>query len=260
MAESLPREESGHLDLGRGQSIAFRRIAAPSENSRQPGVIFLGGLASNMTGSKASALAAHAQARGFAFLRFDYSGHGQSTGDFAAGRIGDWRREALAVFDRLTTGPQIVVGSSLGGWLMLHLAQARPQRIRALIGIAAAPDFTEDLIWDRLNAAERAAFAREGKIDIAAPGSPPLYLSRDFVVEARAHLLLRAPLALDIPMRLFQGLADREVPAATALRLAEIYTGADCRLTFIKDGDHRLSRPQDIALILAGLEEFMLPQ
>lgn len=260
MTLSSPAEETGHLDLGNGERIAFRRIAAQGGNPRQPGAIFLGGLASDMTGSKASALAAQAQARGFSFLRFDYSGHGQSTGDFAAGRIGAWRRQTLEVFDRLTTGPQIVIGSSLGGWLMLHLALARPQRIRALIGIAAAPDFTEDLIWDRLNAAERAAFGREGKIDIAAPGSPPLYLSQDFVIEARAHLLLRAPLTLDIPMRLFQGLADREVPVATALGLAECYAGADCRLTLVKDGDHRLSRPQDIALILAALEEFLPPQ
>src|SRR6266851_2945471 len=181
-----------------GATIAYRRLAG-----KAPGIVFLGGFMSDMTGTKAVALEAFCRARGQAFLRFDYFAHGASSGAFAAATIGRWRDDCLCVLDRLTEGPQILVGSSMGGWLMLLAALARPARVAALVGIAAAPDATEDLMWQHLSPTQQEAMQRDGFVTIPSAYDPAGYrLTRRLIDEGRAHLLLRAPLAIDCPVRL----------------------------------------------------------
>ena len=236
-----------------GATIAYHR--APG---RAPGVIFLGGFMSDMTGTKAQALDAFCRARGQAFLRFDYFGHGQSSGEFKAATVGRWKADALAVLDRLTTGPQILVGSSLGGWLMLLVASDRPQRVKALIGIAAAPDATEDLMWQRFPPDVRDAIERDGHARLPSAYSEQGYLiTRDLIVEGRSHLVMRQAIPLAGPVRLLHGMKDAEVPYQTSLDLAARIASPDLRATLIKDGDHRLSRDQDLALLTATLGELL---
>lgn len=222
-----------------------------------PGVLFLGGFRSDMTGVKAQALAAHCRDRGQPYLRFDYFGHGASSGDFRQGTIGRWRDDALAVLDRLTEGPQILVGSSMGGWIALLAALARPERVAALIGIAPAPDFTEDLIWDRLDAEGRRRLLAEGELLHGSAYEPdPIPYTRKLVEEGRRHLLLRGPIALRCPVRLLHGMKDPDVPYRTSLRLAKSLAGAEVVVELIEDGDHRLSREQDLARLMAALDDF----
>jgi pimeloyl-ACP methyl ester carboxylesterase len=220
-----------------------------------PGVVFLGGFASDMTGTKATFLESHCRKRGQAFVRFDYFGHGRSSGRFADGTIGRWRDDALAVIDRLTQGPQILVGSSMGGWLMLLAALARPRRIAGLVGIAAAPDFTEALMWAELSPAAREQLLRTGQWLEPSRYGPDLPITRRLIEEGRRHLLLDAPVAIAAPVRLLHGMADPDVPWRWALRIAERLTGADVVVTLIKDGDHRLSRPEDLARLAATVDE-----
>jgi len=239
------------LDRGDGHRLAYHRSAGAG-----PGVVFLGGFKSDMTGSKALALEAWAQARGRAFLRFDYLGHGQSTGDFEEGTIGRWAADAVAALDALTEGPQILVGSSMGGWIMLLAALARPQRTAALVGIAPAPDFTEALMWAAFDAEQRDRLEREGRLPLPSPyAEEPTVVTRRLVEEGRDHLLLAQPIPLDCPLRILQGLRDPDVPWEWALKLEAAYAGEDVRVTLIKDGDHRLSRPQDLALLTATLDD-----
>jgi len=239
-----------------GYHIAYRRQVASGIGTHLPGVIFLSGFKSDMSGSKATALAEFCQARGQAFLCFDYFGHGQSGGDFLEGSIGRWRDDALAVLDQLTQGPQILIGSSMGGWLMLLTALLRPARIHGLVGIAAAPDFTEDLMLPEFSAAEQAMLRRDGRIARPSEYSDdPYIITWQLIEEARQHLLLRQPIDLRCPVRLLQGMADPDVPYQTALRLTERLVTPDVELHLIKDGDHRLSRPQDLALLFAELDK-----
>jgi pimeloyl-ACP methyl ester carboxylesterase len=234
-----------------GRTIAYHRI-----EGKGPGVMFLGGFMSDMTGQKAMALDAHCRAHGRAFVRFDYGGHGQSSGSFEAGTIGSWLDDACAVLDGLTRGPQVVVGSSLGGWLMLLLALARPDRIAGLIGVAAAPDFTEDLLFARFDAETRARLERDGRLELPSDYADgrPYPISRALIEEGRRHLVLRGPIPLACPVRLFHGMTDPDVPWQAALRTAECLAGEDVALTLIKDGDHRLSRPADLARLCAAVE------
>jgi pimeloyl-ACP methyl ester carboxylesterase len=233
-----------------GYHIAYRCLPASGFGTRLPGVVFLAGFKSDMSGSKVTALEEFCRVRGQAFLCFDYFGHGQTGGAFVDGTIGRWRDDALAVLDHLTSGPQIVIGSSMGGWLMLLTALARRSRIHGLIGIAAAPDFTEDLIWSELNAADQAKLQAEGTLSRpSAYAEDPYVITWKLITEARQHLLLRAPVELDCPIRLLHGMEDPDVPVAVAMRLAERLTARDLILHLIKDGDHRLSRPQDLALL-----------
>jgi pimeloyl-ACP methyl ester carboxylesterase len=242
------------LPLADGIAIAYRRSTA-DVGSRRPGVLFLPGFASDMTGVKATALEAWARGRGQALLRFDYSGHGQSDGAFGDGTIGRWTEDALAVLDQLTVGPQILVGSSMGGWIMLLAALARPSRIAGLVGIAAAPDFTEELMWAQMPAPARERLMRDGAIlQPSRYGEAPMRISRALIEEGRRHLLLRGPIDIRCPVRLLHGMADPDVPWQTSLRLAERLTGGDVMLTLIKDGDHRLSREDDLRLMLAAIE------
>jgi pimeloyl-ACP methyl ester carboxylesterase len=236
-----------------GATIAYVQDSA----GIPPGVLFLGGFRSDMTGIKAKALAAHCWVRGQPFLRFDYFGHGASSGDFRAGNIGRWREDALAVIDRLTEGPLILVGSSMGGWIALLVALARPDRLAALIGIAAAPDFTEDLIWNRLGDEDRRRLLAEGELlHRSAYEENSIPFTRKLVEEGRQHLLLRGAIGLSCPVRLLHGMKDPDVPYETSLRLSRCFAGTEVVVELVEDGDHRLSRDQDLGRLMAALDGF----
>ena len=233
-----------------------RRLAVRRRPGAGPGVVFLHGFRSDMGGTKAEALDLWAAARGRAFLRFDLSGHGASSGAFEGLGIGDWLDDVLAVLDALTEGPQVLVGSSMGGWLALLAARARPSRIAGLIGIAAAPDFTEDSLWAGMTEAERARLLTEGRIERPSAYDPaPYVFTRRLIEDGRRHLVLRAPLHLPFPVRLLQGTADVDVPPAVALRLLAHATGPDLRLTLVKDADHRFSDLSCLALLRGTLDD-----
>jgi len=240
----------GILPRADGATIAYHATEGES-----PGVMFLGGFRSDMTGTKATALEAACRENGRAFLRFDYFGHGESSGDFTDGTIGRWRDDAIAVLDELTDGPQVLVGSSMGGWIMLLAALARPQRIAALVGIAAAPDFTEDLMWRRYGSDVRDTLARDGVYYEPSPyDDGPYPITMRLIEEGREHLLLEKPIAIHCPVRLYHGMRDEAVPWMTAPRLAERLLAEDVRVLMIKDGDHRLSRDEDIHRLCVGVE------
>ena len=257
---------SQRLELKDGRQIAYARrtraandLTAHGNNAKPaqlPGIVFLGGFASDMTGTKAMALDAYCAAAGRAFLRFDYTGHGQSSGRFADGTISAWRDDALTVIDQLTEGPQILVGSSMGGWLMLLCALARPQRVAGLVGIAAAPDFTEELMWGEMDSEMRARLMKDGRIEEpSAYSDEPYVITRALIEDGRQHLLLENDIDLNVPARLLHGQADEDVPFEFSLRLADKLTHPDVVTTLIKDGDHRLSRPQDLDRLIQAVEE-----
>jgi pimeloyl-ACP methyl ester carboxylesterase len=232
-----------------GVSIAYH-----GREGKSPGIVFMGGFASDMTGAKALAIEEHARAAGQAFVRFDYRGHGQSGGRFEDGTIGAWTEDALAVLDTLTHGRQILVGSSMGGWIALLCALRRPERVAGLFLIAAAPDFVVDLIWDRLTPDQRATLKRAGVMhQPSAHADKKLTITYRLIEEGRRHRLLRAPIAIDAPVRLLHGMEDPDVPWQRSLRLAERLSTRDVRISLIKDGDHRLSRPGDLALLTAEI-------
>jgi pimeloyl-ACP methyl ester carboxylesterase len=237
------------------RKLAYHRTAAIGEGRARPGVVFLGGFQSDMTGTKATYLEDWARRRGRAFLRFDYTGHGASSGRFEDGCVGDWTRDASEAIGRLTEGPQILVGSSMGGWIALLLARARPERVAGLVGVAAAPDFTEDLMWAEMDAATRERLGTEGRLLRATDYGPdPQPITLRLIEEGRSNLVLRAPLAAPFPVRLLQGDADTDVPIAVALRLLSHLDGPDVRLTLVKAADHRFSAPEQLALIAATIE------
>ena len=220
-----------------------------------PGIVFLGGFRSDMTGTKARFLEDYCRRRGRAYLRFDYFGHGQSSGDFALGTIGRWREDAIAVIHSLTEGPQILVGSSMGGWIMLLAALARRERIAALVGIAPAPDFTQELLPARLTPEQRREIGEKGAVVLPSDYDPAGYLyTRALIEDGRQHLLLGAPIPLDVPVRLLHGLRDESVPWQLSVRLAERLTGRDVVVALIKDGDHRLSTEADLARLARTLD------
>jgi pimeloyl-ACP methyl ester carboxylesterase len=228
-----------------GATIAYHR-----RRGSGPGVVFLGGFMSDMTGTKARALDAFCAARGQAYLRFDYFGHGASSGDFAEATVGRWRADALAIIDAATEGPQILVGSSLGGWLMLLVALARPERVAALIGIAAAPDATEALMWAKFPPDIRERIMRDGSARLPSAYSAEGYIfTRKLIEDGRNHLLMGRALPIACPVRLLHGMQDPDVPWPTSLALAEKLESADVQVTLVKDGDHRLSTARDLALL-----------
>lgn len=230
-------------------------IAYHRSRGTGPGVVFLTGYMSDMTGGKALRLERHCRAQGRSFVRFDYFGHGASSGRFVDGTIGRWADDAVRVLDALTQGRQILVGSSLGGWIMLLAALRRPERIAGLLGIAAAPDFTADLIEPSLTPAERDTLERDGVAPIFSPYDPePTPVSRLILEEGRDHLVLRDDIPLDCPVRLIHGMRDPDVPWQTALRLAERLRTRDVEITLIKDGEHRLSEPPDLDRLCATLD------
>ena len=236
-----------------GATIAYRRLGGAT-----PGIVFLGGFRSDMTGTKALFLEEYCRRIGHAYVRFDYFGHGQSSGDFAAGTIGRWRDDAIAVIDSLCEGPQILVGSSMGGWIMLLAALARPARVAALVGIAAAPDFTEELLWPRLSPAQRADIGRYGGVTLPSDYDPAGYFySRALLEDASDHVVLHDSIALDVPVRLLHGLEDASVPWQLSLRLAERLASRDVAVTLVKDGDHRLSTELDLARLAETLDALL---
>ena len=223
---------------------------------RSPGVVFLGGFMSDMTGTKATALEAHCRAGGRAFLRFDYQGHGASSGAFADGTIGTWAGDAIDAIDSFPEGPQILLGSSMGGWLMVLAALARPERVAGLVGVAAAPDFTDDLMWDEMPEPVRRTLVRDGVWHEPSQYSETPYpITLRLIEEGRDHVVLRAPIPLACPVRLLHGVEDQDVPWRQSQRLMEQIASPDVTLTLIKDGDHRLSRPQDLARLTTAVDE-----
>ena len=238
------------LDLGDGRRIAHRRTSGDG-----PGVVFLGGFRSDMTGIKATFLETWAKARGRAFLRFDYTGHGASSGDFLDGTIGGWARDAEDAVERLTEGPQLLVGSSMGGWIALLLAGRLPGRVAGLVGVAAAPDFTEDAMWAGMDAAARGRLAADGRIEVPSDyDDAPFPITRALIEEGRRQLVLRRPLALPFPVRLLHGDADRDVELDVALRLLAHAECPDMRLTIVKGADHRFSAPENLELLAETVE------
>ncbi len=246
----MPDGVSGFLPGPGGASLAWFRLEGKS-----PGLMFLGGFRSDMSGTKASALEAHCRNMGRAYVRFDYSGHGESSGKFEEGTIGQWMEDALAILDRVARGPQVLVGSSMGGWIMLLAALARPERVQGLVGVAAAPDFTEDLVRDALTEAVREELDARGYFMRESEYEAPYPITRLLLDEGKNHLLLRDTIRIARPVRLIHGMRDDSVPWDTALRLADALASGDVCLTLIKDGDHRLSTPRDIALIIQAAEE-----
>ncbi len=205
------------------------------------------GFMSDMTGSKALALENFARERGQAFLRFDYQGHGQSSGEFAEGTIAVWVADALAAFDQLTEGPQIIVGSSMGGWIMLLTAIARPDRVAGLVGIAAAPDFTEDLLRHELTPDQMAEIEEKGFVVVPSEYEDDYTFTKALFDDGLSNLVLRDEIPLDCPVRLLHGLQDTSVPWQTALTVQEKLRSEDVEITLIKNGDHRLSEDEDLA-------------
>lgn len=215
-----------------------------------PMVVFCGGYASDMQGTKATYFEEQCKVRGQAYLRLDYSGHGQSGGAFENGTIGIWKQDALDVLDHVGQRPVVLIGSSMGGWVSLLIAKERPDLVQALIGIAAAPDFTIDLYENRLNDAERREMEENGLVRQANEYSDEPYIyTKALIEDGKDNLLLNEPLNLKAPVHLFQGKLDDDVPWQTALKIKEAVTGDQVHITLIEDGDHRLSRDQDLALI-----------
>lgn len=230
------------------------RLAYCATAGSGPGVVFLGGFGSDMTGTKATALEQATAARGGAYLRLDYRGHGRSDGRFVDGTIGDWFADALAVFDAVTTGPQVVVGSSMGGWMALLLARARPDRVKAMVGIAAAPDFTIRLLNEELTPEQRETLLRDKILYRPSEYGDPMPITLKLVEDGNRNLLLDRPVPFTGPVRLLHGQRDPDVPWKIALKVAAAMESDDVRVILIKDGDHRLSRPRDIALITETVE------
>ena len=235
--------------------LAYRQLKAKSNNKY--GIIFLGGFKSDMNGTKAQAIAAHSQKTDYDLLTFDYFGHGNSSGDFADGTIGTWLENVLLVIDQLTKDkPQILVGSSMGGWLMLLAALARPKKIAGLIGLAAAPDFTEDLIWDHLTTKQKEELLTTKLIELDSCDHP-FPVSLKLITEARKHLLLRQEIPLNMPIRLIQGMDDKDVPYLTAIKLAEQLTSKNLQVHLLKNAGHRLSQPQELEFIYKIIDELL---
>ncbi|MEL7461174.1 MAG: alpha/beta hydrolase [Pseudomonadota bacterium] len=231
-----------------------RRIAYDLTPGTGPGVVFLGGFKSDKEGSKALYLEEWARGRGRAFLRFDYSGHGQSSGRFEEGAIGDWAEDAASAVNMLTTGPQILVGSSMGGWIAALFAKANPGKVAGFVGIAAAPDFTEDGFFVQFSPKQKAALYNLGHVDLPSDYGEPYRITRRLIEDGRNHLVLRAPLPMPFPVRLLQGTGDTDVTRETALAFFDHIDSPDSRLTFVRGADHRFSSPQCLDLITATIE------
>jgi len=254
------RDEPVFIDVGSHESA--RRIAVRARAGRAPGLFWLGGFNSDMKGTKALALDAWAAEHGRACVRFDYSGHGESEGKFADGTIGRWLEESVAVFEQFCSGPQVVIGSSMGGWMALLLAReiAKHQRNASLAGmvlIAPAPDFTEELMWKSFSPEIRNEIETKGvwlRPSQYGDGSP-YPITRALIEDGRHHLLLNSSIEVGCPVRILQGGQDLDVPWRHAFTLVQRLPADDVVLTMIQDGDHRLSRPQDIARIIAAVAE-----
>lgn len=234
------------------------RIAYHLSAGKSPTVVFLGGFMSDMAGTKALALEAHCVASGQAYLRLDYAGHGESGGQFSDGTIGSWRDDALAVIESATEGQLILIGSSMGGWVALLLALALKNRVAGLIGIAAAPDFTDKLMWHNFTDAQRRAITEDGFIELASDYSDePYIISRALIENGKTLSLLDDEIALDIPVRLIHGLEDEDVPSEWSMRIADRLAGDDVEVTLVKGGGHSLSEPGDLTRLTSTLDRLL---
>ncbi|MGE3335787.1 MAG: alpha/beta hydrolase [Rhodospirillaceae bacterium] len=239
-----------------GASISYERQDA--RDPHNPTVVFLHGLRSDKGGTKAEALTRHAQQHGYGLLRFDMFGHGKSSGRFEDGGISRWVDDAALVLDELTKGPVVLVGSSMGGWVMVKTAMARPARVIGLVGIAVAPDFTEDLMWAGFDASQREALVTAGVVELPSEyDDGPYRISRHLIEDGRRNLVLRDAVDIACPVRLIHGQKDTAVPWETSLRLAARIKGDDVAVHLVKDGDHRLSRPQDLERLCGFVEELV---
>jgi len=236
--------QAHHFDTPQGRRIAYHK-----SEGQGPCIVFCGGLKSDMEGTKAVHLETWAKAQSLAFLRFDYSGHGESSGAFEDGCIGDWHEDTLAILEAVTEGPLCVVGSSMGGWQALLLAQAIPRRIKGLVTIAAAPDFTEDGYWANFTDAQKTELEAVGHVALPSDYMEPYIITKRMIEDGRTHLILRDRLELPFPVRFLQGTADTAVSVATAVRLLEHSEGTDIRLDLVKDADHRFSDAVCLTLI-----------
>jgi pimeloyl-ACP methyl ester carboxylesterase len=247
------------IEVGSGSTM--RRIAVRARAGAAPGLLWLGGFKSDMTGTKALALDAWAAERGRACVRFDYSGHGESGGAFIDGTIGRWLEESVTVFEQFCAGPQVVIGSSMGGWMALLLAReiaSRPKSRASMAGlvlIAPAPDFTEQLMWNGFSPEIRQEIETKGVWLRPSQYGDPYPITRALIEEGRNHLLLGSAINVGCPVRILQGAQDPDVPWQHAFALTNRLPSDDVVLTMIQDGDHRLSRPQDIARIIAAVAE-----
>jgi pimeloyl-ACP methyl ester carboxylesterase len=243
---------AGHLNLAGRPPLAFVRTPG-----RPPTVMFLTGFRSDMTGGKALHLERHCARAGQAYLRFDYRGHGASGGRFEDGCVGDWCEDALAVLDGAVDGPVVLVGSSMGGWIMLLAALRRPERVRGLVGIAVAPDFTHDLILPRLTPEQRLRLDRDGVFLAPSAYGEPTPITRRLLEDGERHLLLRGPVPIRCPVHLLHGQQDPDVPWQTSLRLAALLESPAVTVELVKDGDHRLSREEDLRRIAAAVDRVL---
>jgi hypothetical protein len=240
------------MDRGDGVRLAFAQQAGHG-----PTLVWLSGFNSDMGGTKAEALAAWSAAKKRGFLRLDYSGCGRSEGRFEDGTISRWRDDALAVIDAQSKGDLVLVGSSMGGWLALLIALARAERVKGLILIAPAPDFTETILPELPKTAQR-HIMEDGRWDMPSPYDPkPTPIMRALIEDGRRNLLLGGPILFKGPVHILQGMRDPDVPWATALKVMEALESHNTALTLVKDGDHRLSRPQDLARLLDVTERFL---
>lgn len=235
-----------------------RQLAYQLSEGTLPGIVFMGGFRSDMTGAKAMAMEADAKKRGKRFLRFDYTGHGQSSGDFIHCTIGGWKNDAVAMLDHIAPGDNFLIGSSMGGWIMLLAALERKEKVSGLLGLASAPDFTENLLWRAMTPAQQRTILTEKILPIpSCNGQEPYPISLNLVEEGRKNLLLHNTIALSCPVRLVHGLNDEDVPWQTSVSLSKALASPDVALTLIKDAGHRLSTAEQLALISQSLTDLL---
>jgi pimeloyl-ACP methyl ester carboxylesterase len=245
---------SKFLSLADGRTLAYCLT-----EGKLPGVVFCGGFKSDMTGSKAMALEAFCKQRGQRFVRFDYTGHGQSSSAFVDGTIGAWKQDALDILDHIATGENVIVGSSMGGWIMLLVALARKKQVKGLVGVASAPDFTEDLIWELMTDEQREDMKTKGVIHMpSCYGEDPYPITRNLIDEARNHRVLdQLVIDIDVPVRLIHGTKDDDVPWQFSQVLMEKLASKDVCLRLVKDGGHRLSEPDQLEMMCQLLSEVL---
>lgn len=253
-----PVKDESHAPLSFLEFLDGRKLAYRLSEGRLPGVVFLSGFRSDMGGAKATALAEFCRQEGIRCLRFDYMGHGQSSGDFMQGTIGGWKQDVIDMLEYVAPGPNVLVGSSMGAWLALLAALARPESVAGLVGLASAPDFTERLIWDKLDAGQRIRLEEEGVF--YAPscyGEEPYPITRHLIEDGRKYLLLDKDIPIAAPVRLVHGTCDADVPWQMSMQLMERIKSPDISLEMVKDGDHRLSYPSHLALMCRTVEEVL---
>jgi pimeloyl-ACP methyl ester carboxylesterase len=236
-----------------------RRIAYHLSQGAGPCVVFLGGFRSDMTGTKAVALEQYCLEKGQRFLRFDYTGHGQSSGDFMEGTIGSWTKDALDMLDHVVQSPCILVGSSMGGWVMLLAALARKNMVKGLVGIASAPDFTQNLIEKEMNDAQRKEIIEKGVVYVpSCYGEEPYPITHKLIDDGRNHLLLHKDIPLDIPVWLLHGILDKDVPWQASQTLLQRLQSSDVTLQLFKNAGHRLSEPPQLAAMCEAVEQVLV--